>query len=164
MKVNIKKLHADAVIPAYAHSSDAGLDMIAVSKEYDKDGNIVYGTGIAIAIPKNHVGYLFPRSSVSKKDIVLANSVGVIDSGYTGEIIFKFKRTFMFREINMQVDENWIEHHHDYEIGDKIGQIIIMPIPHIEFNEVDELTHTDRGTGSFGSTDPITKSIEDNCQ
>lgn len=167
MKVNIKKLHANAVIPAYAHSSDAGLDMIAVSKEYDKDGNIVYGTGIAIAIPKNHVGYLFPRSSVSKKDITLANSVGVIDSGYTGEIIFKFKPSLELVAHKFAVKTKVANIPHiqkEYDIGDKIGQLIIMPIPYIEFIEVDELPSTDRGTGSFGSTDPITKSIEDNCQ
>lgn len=160
MEVKIKKLHQDAVIPSYAHSSDAGLDMTAVSKEYDEHDNVCYGTGIAVAIPENHVGYLFPRSSVSKKDIVLANSVGVIDSGYIGEIIFKFKPTIGFKKSSK---ENSFVHNKDcYDVGDKIGQLIIMPIPKIEFVEVGELLQTDRGVGGFGSTDPITKSIEDN--
>lgn len=156
MEVKIKKLDQNAVIPSYAHSSDAGLDMTAVNKEYDEHGNIVYGTGIAVAIPVNHVGYLFPRSSNAKKDLILANSVGVVDSGYTGEIIFKFKTI-------MTDSHGYTFGFEEYEIGDKVGQLIIMPIPKIEFVEVDELSQTDRGTGSFGSTDPITKSIEDNC-
>lgn len=144
MQVNIKRLHKDAVIPSYAKHGDAGMDLTATSKEYDENGNVVYGTGLAFEIPFGYVGYVFPRSSNAKKDLILSNSVGVIDSGYRGEVIFKFKMTCGF------IDNN---HGCDYSIGDRIGQIIIMPVPHIEFNEVEELSSTDRGTGGFGSTD-----------
>ncbi|WFE87246.1 hypothetical protein [Parabacteroides chongii] len=67
MKVNIKKLHKDAVMPSYAHDTDAGLDLTAVSKEIDNYGNVVYGTGLAIEIPQGYVGLVFPRSSNSRK-------------------------------------------------------------------------------------------------
>lgn len=159
LKVKIKKLGSEAVIPSYAMNGDAGLDMVATSKHYDDYGNVCYGTQIAVAIPESHVGYLFPRSSNAKKDLILSNSVGVIDSSYRGEVIFKFKPSDYFA-INR---DNVYEDGPIYSIGDRVGQLIIMPIPKIELIEVDELSQTDRGTGAFGSTDPITKSTEDNC-
>lgn len=165
MQVKIKKLHKDAVIPTYAKHGDAGMDLTAISKSYDDHGNVVYGTGLAFEIPLGFVGYIFPRSSNAKKDLILSNSVGVIDSGYRGEVIFKFKPVAKIEECSddsTRVDD-WYNDLEVYKIGDRIGQLIIMPIPKIEFIEVDELSSTDRGVGGFGSTDPITKSIEDNC-
>jgi len=91
MKVRIKKLHKDAVVPSYAHKGDAGMDLTAIDYYFDLDGNVVYHTGLAIEIPEGYVGLVFPRSSVCKNDISLANAVGVIDSGYRGEITLKFK-------------------------------------------------------------------------
>ena len=91
MQVNIKRLNENAVIPTYAKHGDAGMDLTATSKSYDDHGNVVYGTGLAFEIPMGYVGYVFPRSSNAKKDLILSNSVGVIDSGYRGEVIFKFK-------------------------------------------------------------------------
>lgn len=139
MKVKIKRLHPNSVLPTYAQKGDAGLDLTATSMNYDDHGNAVYGTGLSIEIPEGHVGYIFPRSSISKKKLALTNSVGVIDSNYRGEIMLKFKPEKFF-SIN------------DYDIGDRIGQLIIMPIPSIEFEEVEELSDTNRGTGGFGST------------
>ena len=156
MQVNIKKLSESAVIPTYAKHGDAGMDLTAISKSYDEHGNVVYGTGLAFEIPNGFVGFLFPRSSNAKKDLILSNSVGVLDSGYRGQVMFKFKRNLK------DVDQDSIQLFNEYQVGDRIGQIIIMPIPHIEFNLVDELSTTDRGVGGFGSTDPITKSIEEN--
>ena len=144
MKVNIKKLSENAVIPTYAKHGDAGMDLTATSKSYDEHGNVVYGTGLAFEIPHGYVGLLFPRSSNTKKDLILGNSVGVIDSGYRGEVVFRYKMTCGFIEN---------KEGHAHEIGDRIGQIIIMPYPQIEFNLVDELSTTDRGIGGFGSTD-----------
>lgn len=138
MEVKIKKLHPDAVIPTYAKDGDAGMDLTATSISIDPQGNVVYGTGWAFEIPQGYVGLVFPRSSLSRKDLVLSNSVGVIDSGYRGEVTFKFKRT-QSPTIG-------------YEVGDRIGQIIIMPYPKIEFVESDELSETERGTGGYGST------------
>jgi len=142
MKVKVKKLHPDAIIPKYAKLGDAGMDIHTIARgEADKYGNMVYKTGLAFEIPDGHVGLIYPRSSVSKTPHSLRNHVGVIDSGYRGEIIFKF---------------GWVESSSTqtqvYDKGDRIGQIMIMPYPKIEFVETDELNETSRGTGGFGST------------
>ena len=157
LQVNIKKLSDNAVIPTYAKDGDAGMDLTATSKSYDDHGNVCYGTSLAFEIPKGFVGLLFPRSSNTKKDLILGNSVGVLDSGYRGEVVFKFRELLPSeRDIEFGARE--------YEVGDRIGQIIIMPHPQIMFNVVDELSSSDRGVGGFGSTDPITKSIEQNYE
>lgn len=157
MKVNIKQLHPNSVVPTYAKHGDAGMDLTATSKWYDEHGNVCYGTQLAFEIPNGFAGFLFPRSSNTKKDLILGNSVGVIDSGYRGEVVFKFRELLPSeRDIEFGARE--------YEIGDRIGQIVIMPVPQIEFNLVDELSTTDRGVGGFGSTDPVTSAIESNCQ
>jgi len=140
MEVKIKKLHPDAFIPVYSKPGDAGLDLTATSIDDDSYGNIVYGTGLAVEIPEGYVGLLYPRSSNSKTDLYLTNHVGVIDSGYRGEIMFKFRPI------------NGIEDAYIYAVGDRIGQLIIMPYPSIKFVETDELSDTDRGDGGFGST------------
>lgn len=148
MEVRIKKLHPDAVIPKYAKAGDAGLDLTAVTKSYDRDGNIVYGTGLAFEIPDGYVGLVFPRSSLSSLDITLSNCVGVIDSGYRGEVTAKFKPAMLFnREQRPIILNNRI-----YEVGERVAQIIIIPYPKIEFIESDELSETERGTGGYGSS------------
>ena len=140
MKVKIKRLNKDAVLPYKAHATDAGMDMVATSRDFDDNGNVVYGTGIAVEIPQGYVGLVFPRSSVSRQDMVLSNSVGVIDSGYRGEITFKFKTVGSKMYPDM------------YHVGDRIGQLIILPYPDIHWDEVDELEDSDRGDGGYGST------------
>lgn len=162
MKVNVKKLSENAVLPTYSKHGDAGMDLTATSKSYDEHGNVVYGTSLAFEIPDGYVGLLFPRSSNTKKDLILGNSVGVIDSGYRGEVVFKFKPLPYYAETEKADPELSIEFPQDYCVGDRIGQIIILPYPKIEFNLVDELSTTDRGIGGFGSTDPITAAIESN--
>lgn len=157
MKVNVKKLDSNAVLPTYAKHGDAGMDLTATSKSYDENGNVVYGTSLAFEIPNGYVGLLFPRSSNAKKDLILGNSVGVIDSGYRGEVVFKFKPSAYIAETRTNHDDVLF-----HDVGDRIGQIIIMPYPKIEFNLVDELSTTDRGVGGFGSTDPVTAAIEEN--
>ncbi len=137
MKVKIKALHPAASTPVYAKPGDAGMDLHSVDFEMDKHGNYVYRTGLAFEIPDGHVGLLFPRSSVSKTGLTLRNSVGVIDSGYRGEVIFKFAGN---------------SNQPAYEVGDRIGQIIILPYPDIEFEMVEQLNETSRGSGGFGST------------
>lgn len=138
MNVKIKKLHPDAVIPKYSKAGDAGLDLTAISENWNEDNSIVtYDTGLAIEIPKGHVGLLFPRSSIYKTSLDLTNAVGVIDSSYRGSIMFKFR----------YVEEGMV-----YDVGDRVGQLVILPYPHIEFEEVDELSETDRGEGGYGST------------
>ena len=141
MKVKIKKLHPDAVVPRYAKPGDAGLDFTATSMKVEDGvgGCTIYGTGLAVEIPPGHVGLLFPRSSLSNKALILTNHVGVIDSGYRGEIMFKFKDYFGAR-INR------------YMVGERIGQMLIIPYPTIEFEEVEELSDTERGSSGYGST------------
>jgi dUTP pyrophosphatase len=138
-KVKIKRLHKDAVIPSYSRQGDAGMDLVATSKFYDDFDNVCYGTGLAIEIPEGHVGLLFPRSSISKTDLTLRNSVGVIDSNYRGEIVLKFNNILM-------------SSCEPYNVKERIGQLIIMPYPTIEFEEVEELSTTERGAQGFGST------------
>ena len=139
MKVKFKKLDSKASILTKAHPTDAGFDLVATSVSEDLKRNIItYGTGIAVEIPEGHVGYIFPRSSVYKHQVSLANCVGVIDSSYRGEIFLKF------RIVQPHISR--------YTVGDKIGQLIIQPYPEIEFEEVDELDESDRGEGGFGSS------------
>lgn len=143
MKVRFKKLSEKAVTPSYATPGDAGLDLTAIQYTVNVDHNFIeYYTGLAIEIPMGHVGLLFPRSSVSKTDLTLANCVGVIDSGYRGEIIFryKFKKDTHFASMKR------------FNEGERVGQLMILPYPTIELEQVDELTSTERGEGGFGST------------
>jgi dUTP pyrophosphatase len=139
MNVKVKKLHKNAVIPKYAHASDAGLDLTCVEMCTDEKGNLVYDTGLAFEIPYGYVGLLFPRSSVCKKDLALTNCVGVIDSGYRGPVKMKFR-------------VNPVETAFLYGVGDRIGQLIIMPYPKVQLQEVEELGSSDRGVGGYGST------------
>jgi dUTP pyrophosphatase len=140
MQVKIKKLHVDAVIPAYSKPGDAGMDLTAVSATQDQYGNVVYGTGLAVEIPVGYVGLIFPRSSNSKTDLYLTNHVGVVDSGYRGEIMFKF------RPVNGLLNAKV------FQVGERVGQLIILPYPTIMFEETDELSDSERGDGGFGST------------
>ena len=157
MKVKIKRLNSKAVIPTKAHPTDAGFDLVATSRTVDSDHNIVYGTGLAFEIPEGYVGYIFPRSSISRKEVMLTNAVGVIDSGYRGEVTFKFKFAANAYMTKCDADE-WIHSFLPgmdkkfYDVGDRIGQLIIMPLPEIELEEADELSASDRGTGGYGST------------
>lgn len=150
MEVKIKKLHKDAVIPKYAKDGDAGLDLVAVSKHFDENGCVVYGTGLAFEIPKGYVGLIFPRSSVSKYTISVANSVGVLDSGFRGEVTVKFRPMFRFEQ--GLTKETKVAYPVIYDVGERIAQLIIMPYPHIDFVEVEKLSETEREEGGFGST------------
>ena len=136
MNVKFKKLNKDAITPFYAKDGDAGMDLTAITKSLDR--NITtYGTGLAFEIPKGFAGFLFPRSSVYRVEQSLANCIGLVDSGYRGEIMFKFRST---------------GEGETYEIGDRIGQIVIMPHPEVELEEVQELETSERSLGGYGST------------
>lgn len=140
MKIKFKKLVDSAVMPSKAHPTDAGYDLTATSKRIDDLCNYVYGTGIAVEIPDGYVGLVFPRSSIANKTLALTNSVGVIDSGYRGEIMAKFKVTLHPHDM------------HSYDIGERIAQLIVIPSLDIEFEEVEELSDSDRGIGGYGSS------------
>lgn len=147
MKLKIKKLDKRAVVPSYSKPGDAGMDLTAINISKDNVGNITYHTGISIEIPKGYVGLLFPRSSICKKQQFLTNSVGVVDSGYRGEIMAKFKPVMGSYETILELFES-----NEYQIGDRVVQLLIIPYPQIELEEVEELSDTERGYGGFGST------------
>ena len=139
MKVRIKKLNENAVTPTYAKDGDAGMDLVATRIISNTTFDVSYGTDLAMEIPNGFVGLVFPRSSIRKYELTLSNSVGIIDSGYRGEIQATFKKTNGLDSLA-------------YKVGDRIAQIMIIPHPPIEFNEVAELSDTERGEGGFGST------------
>ena len=139
MKIKFKKLSSSAVVPRKAHASDAGFDMTCTRYDVTNGELFTYHTDIAVEIPDGYVGLLFPRSSIYKQDLFLTNSVGVVDSGYRGEVMFKFKP--------ICTD---VKHH--YQVGDRIGQLIIIPYPEVEFVEADELSDSERGAGGYGSS------------
>lgn len=142
MIVKIKKINPNAVIPTYAKDGDAGMDLVATSIISETPSEITYGLGIAMEIRDGYVGLIFPRSSIRKTRLQLSNSVGVIDSGYRGEL----QATFNKITTTIENQKN------DYKIGDRIAQIMIIPHPYIQFEEVKELSDTQRGKGGFGST------------
>lgn len=146
MEVKVKKLHENAIIPQYAKDGDAGIDLTATSKYYDESGNLCYGVGLAFEIPEGYVGLVFPRSSICKNAQSITNHVAVIDSGYRGEVVIKFKPTMMYPSHKKNYE------YINYEIGDRLAQIIIMPYPQIKFVESKELSETARGLEGFGST------------
>lgn len=146
MRVNIKKLNSEAVIPTYAKKGDAGMDLTAI-KAVKNDGVITYHTGLAIEIPKGYVGLIFPRSSVYKTKLIQSNAVGVIDSSYRGEIMIKHYVPKIVTGRRMFPDYRNI-----YKVGDRVAQLMIVPYPEIEFTEVEELSTTERGAGGYGST------------
>lgn len=170
IKVKIKKLQADAVIPQYAHSTDAGSDLTVVSKSIDIYGNVVYGFGLAFEIPKGYVGLIFPRSSNHKRHLTLTNSVGVIESGYRGEVTVKFSHdlcmvtTTRLSERIRHLITGWLIQNsdmsvnvtrfngQDYNVGDRVAQMIVIPYPKVEFEELEELSDSDRGTNGYGSS------------
>ena len=141
LDVKFKKLHEDAVLPYYATDGSAGLDCHTVTDPIIEARYVCYKLGIAMEIPKNYVGLLFPRSSVSKKDLMLANAVGVVDFDFRGEVQARFK------QINPELKSN------QYKKGDAVCQLIILPYPKIKPQWADELSDTVRGEGGFGSTD-----------
>jgi dUTP pyrophosphatase len=140
MKVHFKKLVQEAQKPKFGKPGDAGADLVATHLYKFSEGQAVYGTGLAVEIPEGMVGLVFPRSSIRDYDLIMANSVGVIDSGYRGEIMV----TFNFKP-NHRIDRT-------YKVGDRIAQLVIMPVPLAHYVEVEELSETQRGTEGHGST------------
>jgi dUTP pyrophosphatase len=136
MIVRFKRLHADAVVPSYAKEGDAGLDLTAVAMSLSK-GFTEYDTGLAFEIPQGYVGLVFPRSSISKMGNSLANAVAVIDSGFRGSV-----------RLRMRVKAGLPT----YRVGDKVGQLIILPYPSIDLLESNILSDTFRGQSGFGSS------------
>lgn len=138
MLIFFKKLHPDAVMPKRATTGAAGFDLTAVTCRYGDNGKVFYDTGIAVEIPAGYAGLVFQRSSVHKTGLSLCNAVGLIDSDFRGSISFVFKVNYGLCS--------------PYQVGDRIGQIVFVPIPDVELVEASELSETARGTGGYGST------------
>lgn len=137
--VKVKKLHENAVIPSYSKVGDAGMDLTITREIENTSFSVSYGFGIAMEIPQGYVGLVFPRSSVRNQELILSNCVGVIDSGYRGELQATFKKTNGLDSIK-------------YKVGERGAQIIILPYPQVFMTEVPELSNSERGEGGFGST------------
>ena len=143
VQVKVKKVLENAVLPTQGTAGAAGFDLTAAAEKFNPSttGPIwEYDTGLAFEIPEGHVGLVFPRSSVTTKtSLMLGNAVGVIDSDYRGTV------KFQYRNLSNVAGKK-------FNVGDRIGQIVIVPIPQVKFAEVSELSDTTRGEGGFGST------------
>lgn len=143
--VNIKfaVLDSSAVLPTNAKPGDAGLDLTAISngKLSEDKSYYEYDFGLSVEIPEGYVGLIFPRSSITKTDLLLANCVGVIDSGYRGPL------TARFRSVAGQKPRA-------YQSGDRIAQLVVLPFPkvNVEKTTYEQLSKTERGSGGFGSS------------
>jgi dUTP pyrophosphatase len=170
ISINYKKLHKKMVEPNYAHEGDACVDLVAVdmtivyhedhyfyepnsTNEGDVDYKppvkrgaikyIEYELGFAAEIPDGYVGLCLPRSSISNYDLVLCNSMGVIDAPYRGTWKMRFKPV---------CSDPYMTPKNFYRIGDKVGQLMVIPRTFLYFIEVNKLNETQRGSGGFGSS------------
>jgi dUTP pyrophosphatase len=134
-------LRADAVLPSRAYADDAGLDLAACERvELPPGGRALVGTGLAVAIPAGHAGFVQPRSGLATKHgISIVNSPGLIDSGYRGEL----KVTLL----NTDLQEPFL-----VEPGMRIAQLVVLAVPALELVELDELPESERGVRGFGSS------------
>lgn len=145
MKLKYKKLSENAKAPQKFHETDAGYDITATSKAI-RPFYIEYGTDLCIRLPKNHIGLLFPRSSITSKPLTLANSVGVIDEDFQGEIKVRFRKT-VGASVHTDSEAEM------YKVGDRICQLVVLKLPELELEEIEDIgKETVRGTGGFGST------------
>lgn len=142
MEIPVQLLRSDATLPAYAHEGDAGCDLVAVESCTigARGGRAMVATGIAVAIPEGHGGFVLPRSGLAAKHgVTCINAPGLIDAGYRGEV--------MIALVNHDPE-------HDYEVkkGDRIAQLVVLPVSPMYFSVVEELPHARRGAGGFGSS------------
>lgn len=138
--VKVKKLSQNSKLPIQGKPGDAGFDLTATSITENNKLYIEYSIDLAISLEPGFVGLIYARSSLSNYDLILSNHVGIIDENYRGCIKFRFKKT------SESPDAKY------YKVGDKIGQLIVMPYPKVEFEQVDELDETVRGEQGFGSS------------
>ncbi|HEX8099443.1 MAG TPA: dUTP diphosphatase [Actinomycetota bacterium] len=141
MELQFQRLDAEATLPSYARPGDAALDLTAVMDvEVPAGDRALIPTGVAVAIPEGHAGLVLPRSGMaSRHGLTLANSPGLIDSGYRGEVTCAVVN--LDRQNAVAIKK-----------GDRIAQLLIVPIAVVEPTWTDELPPSERGTGGFGST------------
>jgi dUTP pyrophosphatase len=141
IELQLRRVHRDAVLPSRAYEGDAGLDLAACERVVLGPGErAVVRTGLAVAIPDGHAGFVQPRSGLaSRHGISVVNSPGLVDSGYRGELLV----------ILLNTD---LEHPFAVEPGMRIAQLVVLPVPHVELVEVDALPASERGVRGHGST------------
>lgn len=141
IRLEVRRLRPDAVLPARAYDGDAGLDLAACEGVALGPGErAVVGTGLAVAIPEGHAGFVQPRSGLAARHgISVVNSPGLVDSGYRGEILVVLLNTDRRRPFAV-------------EAGMRIAQLVILPVPHLELVPVEELPASERGERGHGSS------------
>jgi dUTP pyrophosphatase len=137
----IQRLRPEAVVPARAYAGDAGLDLAACERvELAPGERALVGTGLAVAIPDGHAGFVQPRSGLAAKHgITIVNTPGLVDSGYRGELKVNLLNTDAREAFTV-------------EPGMRIAQLVVVPIPPVALVEVDELPDSERGARGFGSS------------
>ncbi len=137
----LKRLRADAIVPARAYAGDAGLDLSACERvELDPGERALVPTGLAVAIPEGHAGFVQPRSGLAARHgISIVNTPGLVDSGYRGELLVNL--------VNTDPREAFV-----VEPGMRIAQLVVVPVPELELVEVDDLPGSERGERGFGSS------------
>ena len=153
MQIRVKKLHEDAVLPARSTDTDAGYDLVAIDDGevfYRGDAKsgphnvlfIQYRTGISIEPDEGYHVEIFPRSSITKTQLILGNSIGLVDYGYRGEVFLRFK-------VTADPSSSFFQ---KYNKGDRVAQFVIRKTESAVFEWSTELSESDRGKGGFGST------------
>lgn len=155
MKLKVKRLDKDIPMPRYAKEGDAGFDLRSTSAvEIAPGDTVTVGTGLAFEIPEGYVGLVFPRSGLGSRGVNLANCVGVIDSGYRGQVMAPLhnNRKCAIFTAHGVFDNRAGDGYVRIERGDRVAQMVVVPFATCEFEEVDELAASERGTGGFGSS------------
>ena len=143
MEIKFKRLHKDAKSPTYGTEDSAAVDLYAVEDYNIKPGKVMWlRTGIAIEVPEGYYAEVYNRSGMAAKREVIIVSSRVIDSDYRGEVVLPVKCI-------ADLPEHWVV---SIKKGDRIAQMMVKKTINIKFEEVDELSKTDRGSGGFGST------------
>lgn len=141
MKIKIKRLHPDAKLPTRATDGSAAYDLYACHPR--EENSLAVPTGIAVEIPSGYVGLICPRSGLARSKVTIQNSPGIIDSDYRGEICVMLRCQYPHTHETLIV-KGWYHQ--------RIAQLLVVPCMDVEWEEVDELSETKRGTGGFGST------------
>jgi dUTP pyrophosphatase len=141
IELQIKRLRPDAVVPERAYAGDAGLDLSACERvELAPGRRALVPTGLAVAIPEGHAGFVQPRSGLAARHgITIVNTPGLVDSGYRGEL-----KVIL---LNTDAAEPFV-----VEPGMRIAQLVVLPVPALKLVEVDELGGSERGARGFGSS------------
>lgn len=142
MKINVKKVREGAKLPTYGSQYAAGADLYACTEseiEITPHSTAMIPTGIALELPVGYAGFIYARSGLaSKRGLAPANKVGVVDCDYRGEVIVAL--------------HNHGESAQKIAAGERVAQLVVAPYITAHFEEVDELSSTERGAGGFGST------------